>query len=168
MQTFLPFAHDFDRSLRQLDRRRLGKQRVETLQLLNALTGVSSGWRQHPAAVMWIGYEPALIQYGVRCCDIWREHGYRDTCRDKILDHLPVVLACRGNTGMPYWSGGAIADRLSATHRYQLFRKDPQFYAKWEDEPEAEYYWPPRAGVDPPIWELVEVGADHKTEDDES
>ena len=36
MQTFLPFP-DFVASARSLDRLRLGKQRVETLQILNAL-----------------------------------------------------------------------------------------------------------------------------------
>ncbi len=38
MQTFLPYA-DFERSAAVLDRQRLGKQRVETLQIFQALTG---------------------------------------------------------------------------------------------------------------------------------
>jgi hypothetical protein len=37
VQTFLPFP-DFDRTARVLDDRRLGKQRVEALQVLRALT----------------------------------------------------------------------------------------------------------------------------------
>jgi len=39
MQTFLPYP-DFKRSAQVLDRQRLGKQRVENLQLMTALTGV--------------------------------------------------------------------------------------------------------------------------------
>ena len=43
MQTFLPDP-DFARSARCLDRLRLGKQRVEVLQLLRALLVPGSGW----------------------------------------------------------------------------------------------------------------------------
>jgi len=52
MQTFLPYA-DFKRSAQVLDYRRLGKQRVETWQLIRAINGETRGWRNHPAAVMW-------------------------------------------------------------------------------------------------------------------
>ena len=52
MQTFLPFP-DYIQSARALDYKRLGKQRVEALQILNTLTGRSEGWSQHPAVKMW-------------------------------------------------------------------------------------------------------------------
>lgn len=38
MQTFLPYA-DFSMSAKCLDYRRLGKQRVEAMQILNAIRG---------------------------------------------------------------------------------------------------------------------------------
>jgi len=38
MQTFLPYP-DFEASLRALDYRRLGKQRLEALQLIRAISG---------------------------------------------------------------------------------------------------------------------------------
>jgi Pyrimidine dimer DNA glycosylase len=38
MQTFLPYS-DITESLRVLDDKRLGKQRVETFQIINAITG---------------------------------------------------------------------------------------------------------------------------------
>jgi len=44
MQTFLPYP-DFAQSLRVLDSRRLGKQRLEAMQLLRAISG-------------WFGLEP--------------------------------------------------------------------------------------------------------------
>jgi len=59
VQTFLPYA-DFGESARALDTRRLGKQRVETLQIVRALTRPGNGWRHHPAVRMWRGYEEAL------------------------------------------------------------------------------------------------------------
>ena len=40
MQTFLPYA-DFERSAKSLDYKRLGKQRVEAMQLIKAIETVS-------------------------------------------------------------------------------------------------------------------------------
>ncbi len=67
MQTFLPYPC-FIESAKCLDFRRLGKQRVESKQLLNALeirkSGIAKGgWVNHPATVMWEGYEDALKHY---------------------------------------------------------------------------------------------------------
>ena len=64
MQTFLPVA-DFKASAKILDYKRLGKQRVEGMQLLNAMQPDydKKGWLNHPATVMWTGYENALKEY---------------------------------------------------------------------------------------------------------
>src|SRR5947208_1979490 len=51
MQTFLPYA-DFERSARVLDRKRLGKQRVETIQVVRALTRPGYGWAVRSPAVL--------------------------------------------------------------------------------------------------------------------
>ena len=48
MQTFLPVP-DFAESARLLDPARLGKQRVETLQVLRAIELPDYGWASHPA-----------------------------------------------------------------------------------------------------------------------
>ncbi|KPC83656.1 cytoplasmic protein, partial [Streptomyces sp. NRRL WC-3753] len=79
MQTFLPYP-DFAASAAVLDVRRLGKQRVETLQVLRGLTVPDYGWRHHPAVRMWQGYEEALVRYGLERCRQWTEAGRRDTC----------------------------------------------------------------------------------------
>ena len=60
MQTFLPYR-SMSESVRCLDYRRLGKQRVEAFQILNALAGKSKGWTSHPATKMWRGYETAGV-----------------------------------------------------------------------------------------------------------
>src|SRR4051812_49794255 len=57
MQTFLPVA-DFADSARLLDSPRLGKQRVETLQILRAIELPDYGWANHPAVLMWRGRAP--------------------------------------------------------------------------------------------------------------
>lgn len=60
MQTFLPYA-DFARSAQVLDRARLGKQRVETKQIMLALTTEYYGWKYHPVTLMWSG-RPGLVR----------------------------------------------------------------------------------------------------------
>jgi hypothetical protein len=77
MQTFLPFP-SFEQSLQSLDYRRLGKQRVETKQILMALLGESKGWVNHPATKMWRGHEHALAEYGLLSCREWKSRGYKD------------------------------------------------------------------------------------------
>ena len=69
MQTFTPFS-DFEASMRVLDRKRLGKQRVEVIQIVRALTVPGYAWGSHPAALMWKGYEEALGRYGLTACEV--------------------------------------------------------------------------------------------------
>lgn len=138
MQTFLPYA-DFPMSARSLDNRRLGKQRVETLQILNALTNPNYGWQRHPAVQMWRGHIPHLVLYGLAICDEWKRRGFNDTCAEKIAAHMPA------DTGIPSqpprWLGNA---DLHASHRSNLFRKEPEHYAQfhWTDGPDLPYVWP--------------------------
>lgn len=118
MNTFLPHR-DFAQSAACLDMRRLGKQRVEVLQILRTLCGLSDGWKNHPAVKMWRGYEPALAAYGVACCDEWVSRGHRDTCRDKILS-----LVGSANVVIPPW----LDDAFCEAHRSNLIRKMPDHY----------------------------------------
>ena len=69
MQTFLPYE-SFKQSARVLDWRRLGKQRVEGMQIINAIEGKPrqdgkpyKGWLNHPATVMWRPYLNDLKLY---------------------------------------------------------------------------------------------------------
>src|SRR3954449_7885040 len=87
MQTFLPFA-DFRSSAQVLDAKRLRKQRVEAIQVLRALTVPGYGWRHHPAAAMWAGYEEALVRYGIDICAVWCELGNADTCATPLTTDL--------------------------------------------------------------------------------
>jgi hypothetical protein len=87
MQTFLP-CRGFAETAQVLDVRRLGKQRVETIQVVRALTVPGYGWRHHPAAAMWAGYEEALVRYGLDVCGVWCMNGHADTCAATLVDDL--------------------------------------------------------------------------------
>jgi hypothetical protein len=129
MQTFLPYP-DFIKSAQCLDYKRLGKQRVECMQLLKALSQ-GGGWSNHPAAKMWRGYEPALKVYMAKCIEEWIRRGYRNTMT------VPVV----SEYVLPPWFG---KDDFHASHRSNLLRKDPGFYSKfgWTEGSNLPYIWP--------------------------
>ena len=133
MQTFLPYP-DFKESVRVLDYRRLGKQRVETFQVLNILLDrtPSKGWRNHPVTLMWSGYEAALQLYQNYTIEEWINRGYKNTMQLEIID-AELIL-------MPPWFG---LDRFHRSHRSNLLRKDYEYYSQYFDEPsDLEYYWP--------------------------
>ena len=137
MQTFLP-NEDFRLSASTLDVKRLGKQRCEVLQLLNALSGQSKGWVNHPACKMWKGHERMLILYGINICEEWISRGYKDTCLDKILAYAKVWPV---DTGRPSWLGN---DEFHRSHRSNLLRKSYQHYSHfgWTEPTDLPYVWP--------------------------
>lgn len=137
MQTFLPYSN-YKQSAQHLDMRRLGKQRVETLQILNALSNPEYGWQSHPAVKMWKNYELELVQYGLDICEEWINRGYKDTCYQKILDKQQFFTS----TLKPSWLG---LDVFHQSHRAALYRKAPDLYpTEWEKDLELspEYWWP--------------------------
>lgn len=138
MQTFLPYPN-FHMSAKCLDRQRLGKQRVETLQILRCLAGETDGWKNHPAVKMWRGYEIPLAMYGLAICDEWVRRGYKDTCATKIME-LKNKHFKEGPVSMPPWIGGDI----HITHQSRLVQKFPEHYKEiFPDVPgDLEYYWP--------------------------
>jgi hypothetical protein len=135
MQTFLPYS-SFSDSASVLDYRRLGKQRVETLQILKSLLDPGYGWKNHPAVKMWVGFESALSAYGVEVCKAWLALGYKDTCLEKISSLVEPSL-----DNMPTWIGD---QRLHDSHKSNLLRKMPEHYYQFfgEVNPDIPYFWP--------------------------
>ncbi|MFJ6793140.1 MSMEG_6728 family protein [Streptomyces sp. NPDC091268] len=155
MQTFLPFP-SFAASAAALDPRRLGKQRVEAVQVLRGLVVPGYGWRRHPAVRMWAGYEEALVRYGLDVCGAWTAEGRADTCAGTLVRDFGAVrpeasprtqeqLAADGE--LPPWLGEA---DFHLSHRSALVRKDPAFYReRFPDVPDdLPYVWP-RSDRDP-------------------
>ena len=148
MQTFLPYA-EFERSAAVLDVRRLGKQRVEGLQVVRALTYPEYGWKHHPAVRMWEGHEEAVAAYTLAVVDRWVGLGFGDTCAASVLVDLAAVciehvraqdeLSRAGE--LPPWLGD---EALHRSHRSALVRKDPAFYRPiFPDVPDdLPYVWP--------------------------
>lgn len=116
---------------KNLDRLRLGKQRVEAYQLWRALMGMTKGWTKHPATLMWTGHTCFLALYCNTMIDEWVARGYNNT-----MQKLPVCRSPRP----PWWWGW---EPMMMSHRASLNRKMPTFYsfdvgeyAQWG------YIWP--------------------------
>jgi hypothetical protein len=151
MQTFLPYA-DFARCAAVLDPRRLGKQRVEVLQVLRAIIIPNYGWRHHPVPKMWKGYEEALAAYGVAVCQEWCRRGHADTCDVKIRAELAKLgittvreqAAIEAAGALPPWLGD---EDFHRSHRSSLLTKDPEWYGDvfTDVPPDLPYVWPSKA-----------------------
>ena len=138
MQTFLPFS-DFEKSAQVLDSKRLGKQRVEGMQILKAVLGEKrldgepyKGWVNHPATNMWKLYPDALKAYTNAMIKEWIVRGYNN---NMVLYDIPQKYI------LPDWVGD---ETFHASHRSNLLRKDFEFYSQyaWEEGPDLPYFWP--------------------------
>nr|WP_156612124.1 MSMEG_6728 family protein [Auraticoccus cholistanensis] len=147
----MPYA-DFAASARVLDQRRLGKQRVETLQVMRALTVAGYGWRHHPVAKMWRGHRGSLMDYQVAVCAEWVSRGFGDTCLESTLAELALPSLVdpetdelaqwrRGEHRPPWWLGQEAVHR---SHRSKLLQKDPAHYGPlFPGTPDdLDYVWP--------------------------
>jgi hypothetical protein len=139
MQTFLPYK-SFERSAAVLDRQRLGKQRVETMQIMTALLE-GRGWVNHPATLMWKNHEGVLLDYQNAICSEWMARGYRDTCLAKTVELYRPFRRQTRRLLRPWWLGNS---RFHRSHQSNLVRKDPDHYRQYfPNVPEdLEYVWP--------------------------
>jgi len=129
MQTFLPYP-DFKKSVRALDYRRLGKQRVEAYQIIRTIKS-GGGYKNHPAVKMWRGHVNALKLYHNLCIDEWVRRGYTNRMKK---------MKITGRISYPPWFGRT---NFHAAHRSNLLRKDMAFYGRygWTESPDLPYLW---------------------------
>ena len=143
MQTFLPYA-DLTESLRVLDNKRLGKQRVETYQIISAITGrlkldgtPYKGWINHPCSVMWRNHVPLLKMYLNESIDEWVSRGFKNTMDKEDIDEEEVTY--------PDWFGN---QKFHDSHKSNLLKKDFDFYSqyRWNVDATNPYVWKDKEG----------------------
>lgn len=138
MQTFLPY-YDFQNSAQCLDDKRCRNQVKETQQILDILLQNTShwknpnAWKNHPAVLMWKGFENALIEYYIT---MFKEAQLRGTKFVKLKQKDKPII-----TSYPSWLG---KEKFHASHRSNLLRKDFKYYTKfgWKEPNNLPYYWP--------------------------
>lgn len=135
MQTFLPYA-DFTMSAAALDNSRLGNQCYRECKTL-----LNGGWRHHPASKMWQGHKGALCSYALALVD---EMETRGRWKVEVIDRWRRFFQTRReglDRALPAWLGD---ERIHASHRSSLLRKDPSWYGQfgWTETPGLPYVWP--------------------------
>lgn len=142
MQTFLPYD-SFKRSAEVLDNARLGKQRVETLQIVSVLTNRTTAWQNHPAVNMWRGCLDVLHDYHAAIVSEWRSRGFKDTTMDRVAC---MILGARkeARTRVPFWLSFTLFHQC---HRWNLAYKDASLYphefaSEMPAKEKPPYVWP--------------------------
>ena len=131
INTFIPYSN-FEKSIKCLDYKRLGKQRIEAVGILNTIRN-GGGWSNHPAVRMWMGYEDALKHYANCAIIEWVNRGYNN--------NLQLFNIDKDKINYPQWLGDM---RVHISHRANLIRKFSEHYSRlWPDIEAFEgYYWP--------------------------
>ena len=134
MQTFLPYP-SFAEVAHILDYRRLGKQRVEGMQILHIITAPDyiGAWKNHPAVKMWQGHENTLKLYINTMIAEWKRRNYNNTMQIYDLNDTEIIF--------PWWLGDP---RLHDSHKSNLLRKEPTYYRQfgWDVPDDLPYFWP--------------------------
>jgi hypothetical protein len=149
MITFIVTA-DLIMNARLLDSKRLGKQRIEALQILKAIE-MGTGWVHHPMTKAWRPY-PMALKYYTNC--IIKEFIRRGGHNTLSLFELPEMII------FPWWLSW---ERLHQSHRMMLFRKNPDFYGnQFSIDPSYSaygYIWPHLISYDQREAPLEEITA---------
>jgi hypothetical protein len=153
MQTFLPSANPAT-AARMLDSKRLNKQILECYQILNVLSGKSptGGWRNHPAVLMWKGYERGLWTYVQAMIIEAKYRGIKTENNEANLNRLKDQCWNQWGSNRPsFWTDNNKLMRVVTTHKASLFDKDPMYYSKFSyakhslyNQPccsTCKYYW---------------------------
>lgn len=147
------------RTMADLDKARLNKQRLETLQILRALRGEIDAWQTHPAVQMWAGYEPALVLYGLFVCHEWRiVRGFDDNIWGDLAKYakeygmldIEPELSKKGRAigvlpGQEVENPPWLTDKwVLRSHRSRLMAKAEHIYGqKYDGTPwNMPYLWP--------------------------
>lgn len=119
---------------------------------------IKFAWENHPAVLMWRGYEYSLALYGFIICDEWKRRGFIDNQQEffqKILDESNIWVYWSYNPPMidinyfPNWYKDSLnLWKLCLSHQSNLLRKDWNYYIKYFGEniqdSTLSYYWPVR------------------------
>jgi len=126
----------------ELDKKRLNKQKVEANQILNASLGLTKGWSNHPAVLMWKGYSNALKYYFNEITNACIRRGFQNNMPlyeftdeqlnnveyQSVQDYLQNGIPIEASTYkiiFPWWFQWK---PLIYSHQASLLRKDKKYY----------------------------------------
>ncbi len=140
---------DLKKCAKSLDFKRLGKQRVEAKQIIEAIEFGKSKWMRHPASKMWKDHLIPLKIYHNYMVREWVERGYNNTLplydvkeeeysviKTKFDGTKTILLPAETEKTFPWWFGW---EPFINSHKASLLRKDPTFYSSFHTK-ELEFY----------------------------
>lgn len=125
MQTFIT-NFNLTQSAQNLDNKRLGKQRVEAIQIARCLLVKENRWDSHPAVKMWRGHESILLLYIY--VHIYEWHFVRGFKSEKCIDYYNELTSIHSSNGKYYSSPPWLTKEFIEAHRSNLIRKLPEHY----------------------------------------
>lgn len=129
MQVFVPHTN-FKKIAKILDSRRLNKQIVECMQIIEIINGKESKWKNHPAILSWRFNVGALINYTSELIEEMKVRGYKwENYQEKLL-----TLKCSKyptNFDLPIWWGD---EDIHSSHRSRLVQKGVESYFKYDEK----------------------------------
>jgi hypothetical protein len=108
------------------------------MQILNSLTGLSTGWQNHPAVKMWRGHEGCLLRYALAMLDESIARGIKVSSNTEHKLYYFIDLISTDSYSSPVWLGNS---KLHLSHQSNLMRKMPEYY-KFDVPNNLEYWWP--------------------------
>jgi hypothetical protein len=160
VNTFNCFGEaDLEKTFQCLDKARLTKQLVETVQLVETIEKVKqeackkTAFGNHPVVRMWFDHESALIDYGLRCAAVIAER-FSDYKRHNMVEKLLNNPLCQKGPMYPPWFNDP---KLYMSHRASLFFKSPDLYPQFEEEAKMydQYAWPVKVAKPSKFFETI-------------
>ena len=142
MQTFLP-SGSYIFTAQHLDNKRLNKQILECYQILKVLSTDGVAWRNHPAVLMWEGSENHLHNYVNAMVKEAKYRGIKTVNNEANINELHKKFGKNWGSLTPIWyADKEKLSRVVATHRANLYRKDPEYYVEFAKDLNSKYNKP--------------------------
>lgn len=125
MQVFVPYRAPLDVA-KCLDDLRLHKQIIECKQIIDAIDGRSSAWRNHPIVRMYRPYRNWLVMYKWCLTAFWEG------------DFSSAEVASREASG---WAPPFLRQDFCDQHKRRLYTKSPDLYPEWAYLGTSEENW---------------------------
>lgn len=126
MQVFVPYPSPIDVA-KCLDTARLRKQVLEADQILNAISGKSNAWKNHPVVKMYSDYAGWL----------WY---YRETL-DAYLKNCFTLAKQYSNQCDAYFRPPFLTPEFCDQHKRRLYTKAPGLYPQFAEYGKSEENW---------------------------
>lgn len=109
-----------------LDSKRFNKQIIEVKQILSALRGETTAWRNHPCTLQYSDFK-GWLEYYLRCFEEYKKGNYT----------LALSASILATEITPFFH---TEDYINQMKR-RLFTKDPKYYKQWEYLGFSEINW---------------------------